>query len=284
MDTSADSNKPLGPGPKTRVCYICGRQYGVHSYEIHLKQCKELWIAREAQKDPKDRKKLPEDPAIRLMNNNGLSSSCSTTGGTVATGNTALNGDSNGSSGEGGLSLEELNKLASEAFNTETLSQCAYCGRTFLPEKLLIHNRSCTADNPARRVTDTVRKGLPVPSVQAQEPPQVQRPHTTSTSLGRLKKQVDSSKSIKDQLSNVPADGDPVNLKLADGHLVGHLGGSSGRAIRQTNAVQSPKLASTKEEALHVISSKIQFMETTIFTLIESLNDLKSSIEQLQNT
>ncbi len=279
MDTSADSNKTLGPGPKTRVCYICGRQYGVHSYEIHLKQCKELWIAREAQKDPKDRKKLPEDPAIRLMNNNGSSSSSSTTGGTVATGNTAVNSNSNGGNGEGGLSLEELNKLASEAFNTETLSQCAYCGRTFLPEKLLIHNRSCTADNPARRVTDNVRKGLPVPAVQ-QEPPPAQRPHTTST-VGRLKKPVDSSQSIKGQ-PNVPADGDPVSLKLADGHLVGHLGGSSGRAIRQTNAAQSPKPA--KEEALHEISSKIQFMETTIFTLIESLNDLKSAMEQLQNT
>jgi hypothetical protein len=34
-------------GPKTRMCHICGRQYGLHSFDIHLKQCKELWIARE---------------------------------------------------------------------------------------------------------------------------------------------------------------------------------------------------------------------------------------------
>ncbi len=55
-------SKTLSAGPKSRVCYICGRPYGTNSYEIHLKQCKELWIAREEKKDPKERKKLPEDP------------------------------------------------------------------------------------------------------------------------------------------------------------------------------------------------------------------------------
>jgi hypothetical protein len=42
------------------------RQYGTSSYDIHLKQCKELWIAREAQKDPKERKPLPEDPLLSM--------------------------------------------------------------------------------------------------------------------------------------------------------------------------------------------------------------------------
>jgi hypothetical protein len=39
------------------------RQYGTSSYDIHLKQCKELWIARE---DPKERKPLPEDPLLSM--------------------------------------------------------------------------------------------------------------------------------------------------------------------------------------------------------------------------
>ena len=52
MDSGAD-DKVISKGPRTRVCFVCGRQYGLSSYDIHLKQCKELWLAREALKDPK---------------------------------------------------------------------------------------------------------------------------------------------------------------------------------------------------------------------------------------
>ena len=38
------------------------------------------------------------------------------------------------------------------------LARCEYCGRTFLPEKLIIHNRSCTAEKPARAVNDPVNR------------------------------------------------------------------------------------------------------------------------------
>jgi hypothetical protein len=82
MDGLGVQDKAIGKGPKTRVCYICGRfvpwtsvlkivssvsvfrQYGTTSYEIHLKQCKELWVAREELKDPKERKPLPQDPLL----------------------------------------------------------------------------------------------------------------------------------------------------------------------------------------------------------------------------
>ena len=29
--------------PKTLICYICGREYGTASLEIHLKTCKKKW-------------------------------------------------------------------------------------------------------------------------------------------------------------------------------------------------------------------------------------------------
>lgn len=38
-----------GPGggpamkPKALMCYICGREYGTSSLEIHLKSCKKKW-------------------------------------------------------------------------------------------------------------------------------------------------------------------------------------------------------------------------------------------------
>ena len=56
-------DKKISAGPKTRMCHICGRQYGLHSFEIHLKQCKDLWIAREALKDKSERKPVPRDPS-----------------------------------------------------------------------------------------------------------------------------------------------------------------------------------------------------------------------------
>lgn len=70
--------------------------------------------------------------------------------------------------------LEKQNEAAFERFNTQVLASkqacassssvhakphcspaqalvaCAYCGRTFLPEKLEIHNRSCTPEHPAK--------------------------------------------------------------------------------------------------------------------------------------
>jgi hypothetical protein len=57
-----------------------------------------------------------------------------------------------------GLSAEELtaiDQLSNETFNTLPLSVCMYCGRSFLSEKLIIHNKSCTAGNPGRPVNKT---------------------------------------------------------------------------------------------------------------------------------
>lgn len=51
-------------------------------------------------------------------------------------------GTETGTGGEGGaMTLEEMNKLASEAFNSVALDICEFCGRSFLVEKLAIHNR-----------------------------------------------------------------------------------------------------------------------------------------------
>ena len=49
--------------PKALVCYICGREFGTASLEIHLKTCKKKWEEREAQKPARERKPLPQPPA-----------------------------------------------------------------------------------------------------------------------------------------------------------------------------------------------------------------------------
>ena len=114
----------LAPRPKTRLCHVCGRQYGTHSFDIHLRQCKELWVAREELKDKWERKPLPSDPCPPEGSENDL---------------------------------EVLNKLASEMFDKVSLSTCAHCGRTFLLERLVLHNTSCTFDNPGRRVNPMIK-------------------------------------------------------------------------------------------------------------------------------
>ena len=44
---SRDISKPVAaPGslrPKALMCYICGREYGTASLDIHLKNCQKKW-------------------------------------------------------------------------------------------------------------------------------------------------------------------------------------------------------------------------------------------------
>ena len=99
------------PPPKARVCYICGRQYMLHSFAIHITQCRELFEKREALKPAKERRRCPDDP---FLNNQHISS----------------------------MDADAMNDISFKAFNN-SLVPCKNCGRTFLPEKLTIHQHSC---------------------------------------------------------------------------------------------------------------------------------------------
>lgn len=269
--------RPLGAGPKTRVCHICGRQYGLHSFDIHLKQCKELFLAREELKDPRDRKKLPPDP-FEVGSNISPS----------AKGNQG----SGLSPGGGGDSLDEMNRIASEAFNNVALDTCAYCGRTFLPEKLVIHNKSCTADNPARRVAESVRKGAAPVAVKESSP--AQRPSTAgansrNTSPIRLSAQFQSPKPPSKQgPSSNEAD---LNMKIENGALVGHLGGPSGRVIRkqavhklqndEDHPLELPPMNS-KDEAIAILAAKIDHFESLAEDLTRSVAEMKVVLAKIQ--
>eukprot|EP01031_Cornospumella_fuschlensis_P038984 gene38984-47423_t len=260
------AKQQLSPGPKARICYICGRQYMLHSYEIHLKQCKELWIAREAQKPERERKPLPEDPALRLVGGGGgkKKKKSSDGGGDDGDGDEDEGGDAGGTAG---LSLDEINRLANEAYNSEALSTCAHCGRTFLPEKLIIHNKSCTAENPARRVNEGVRKGTEVPKITQPTPA---RPSTTSGMRG------------------APASPAPDTIAEDSGHLAGAMGGPAGRNIRKakiTKATDSgpPPSFGSKEEAIEFLSSKVEAMEGMMDEMARSIAQVKSTIAVLSN-
>ena len=108
--------------PKARTCYICGRMALITSYDLHVAKCAAIFEGQEALKPVKERRQLPKNPSRVLQNSVTLQSS----------------------------DLERLNR---ESF-LSTLVECQYCNRRFLPEKLIIHNKSCTDTNPAKRVSE----------------------------------------------------------------------------------------------------------------------------------
>ena len=62
MDLAYIGTKSVAARPKTLVCYICGREYGTRSLEIHIKAC-ERKFENEQQKLPKkQRRPLPQAP------------------------------------------------------------------------------------------------------------------------------------------------------------------------------------------------------------------------------
>lgn len=117
----------MSRAPKARTCYVCGRPTLLPGYESHVRKCVEIFEMRESQKPAKDRRPCPRDP---YLHGNGTK----------------------------GGSLQDMNDAAYGAWK-ESLAQCRNCGRAFLPEKLAIHNRSCTASNPARSIQEPVGRG-----------------------------------------------------------------------------------------------------------------------------
>ena len=52
----------FGNKPKALMCYICGREYGTASLQIHLKTCMKKWEIEESKKPKKDRRPMPQPP------------------------------------------------------------------------------------------------------------------------------------------------------------------------------------------------------------------------------
>uniref|UniRef100_A0A8C0XWV1 C2HC/C3H-type domain-containing protein n=1 Tax=Castor canadensis TaxID=51338 RepID=A0A8C0XWV1_CASCN len=96
--------------PGSRVCYICGREFGSQSIAIHEPQCLEKWRI-ENSKLPKHLQRpepsKPQPPEAR-----------------------------------GSFGVQAANQAALQRAQAQLLP-CEYCGRTFLPDRLLVHQRSC---------------------------------------------------------------------------------------------------------------------------------------------
>lgn len=109
--TSSSEVAPGPPGkPRTVVCYICNREFGTKSINIHEPQCMKKFNAENAKLEPHLRRPVPKKPEALTAG--------------------------------GAYNLQEYNEQASKTA-TDSLVPCENCGRTFLPDRLVIHARAC---------------------------------------------------------------------------------------------------------------------------------------------
>ncbi|KAM6187694.1 LOW QUALITY PROTEIN: zinc finger protein 474-like [Sarcoramphus papa] len=104
-------NRPIIPPrrPCFRVCYICGREFGSQSISIHEPQCLEKWRIENSQLPRHLRRAEPRKPEV-------------------------LTG--------GSRTLRAENEAAYHSAQAQLLP-CGNCGRTFLPDRLIVHQKHC---------------------------------------------------------------------------------------------------------------------------------------------
>jgi hypothetical protein len=133
-------------GPRDAVCHICGRKYTIHSIDIHVPQCEKLWIQRQELLPKKDRKPVP-----KLQGNPEK------------------------------MTLAERNEMALKLHQDEALETCQYCGRTFLPDRLKVHVKSC------ERSSNKKKKNTKYPKSKPPAPPKTNKKNNYRESRDALK-------------------------------------------------------------------------------------------------
>nr|CDJ88174.1 zinc finger protein 474-like [Haemonchus contortus] len=125
------NNKKGGPKPPV-ICYICGRQYGSHSIGIHEPKCLEKWHIENKKLPKSQRRSEPKRPEV-VMDENGE------------------------------VDVEATNEVRWDNAQ-KLLVQCENCGRRFAEDRLSVHQRSCTPENPAKSVYKGKQKSRSVSS------------------------------------------------------------------------------------------------------------------------
>ena len=119
--TSPQKRSP-GQRPRGLICPLCGREYGTASLQIHMKTCRQKFELQ--QRDlPKNLRKSADKIIAAYEQNQAMM-------------NMQLGGS-------GSFNFDALNDQAFDTYNKEALVPCSNCGRTFLPDRLIVHQRSC---------------------------------------------------------------------------------------------------------------------------------------------
>jgi len=122
------------PRPVSVVCYICGREFGTKSISIHEPQCLKKWH-NENNNLPKNMRRKPPvkpEPLPDIALGGGIGGAKITAGGKY---------DIN--------KIDQMNEAAWKAAQAN-LVPCENCGRTFLPDRLMVHLKSCKPGKPLK--------------------------------------------------------------------------------------------------------------------------------------
>ena len=140
--------------PPSLTCYIWGRKYGTTSLNIHLKSCKKKWEIEQSQLPKNQRRPCPEPPkTFDDIPTKGLTSEA----------------------------MQQYNEEAFKDWNEKALVPCGNWGRTFLPDRLTIHLRSC---KPKDSKTPLVKDGKAVKLSPIKERPERKAPSSVKKTRG----------------------------------------------------------------------------------------------------
>ncbi|ROT64827.1 Zinc finger protein [Penaeus vannamei] len=143
-DTSTNLNASLSVSKPTIVCYICGREFGSSSIKIHEPQCLKKW--RIQNENLPDDLKRPEPKKPEVVYDE-----------------------------EGKVDKEAMAEAAWKT-HLETLVACK-CGRTFFPDRLIVHQKACLKEAFRSYLSTTSRVSeLPVSKFPGFEAPCLEVP------------------------------------------------------------------------------------------------------------
>ena len=179
MDLAFLGTKKPAVKPKALVCYICGREYGTRSLEIHIKSCAKKWDNEQSKLPKSKRKPCPQAPAgfanmIRLAqgkkpwpdqampHDEQTIEQYNQTAGETAN-NLPMGG------ARAAAAIAQYNDQAYKNWDQNILEPCPHCARTFLPDSLKYHLKACTAEKPLKK--RLVRSGEADPDAEEEKTP-----------------------------------------------------------------------------------------------------------------
>nr|CCC54274.1 conserved hypothetical protein, fragment [Trypanosoma vivax Y486] len=143
--------KPRGSvRPQFLFCYLCGQQFSSASLPIHQPQCYVKKLIEWERMDPAKRGPKPINPEDQEARMKAVSSSPAAYPNIPDNDQVSAKRPTDGPK-LAGYDLERFNEQQIELFNNNMLLKCDNCGRTFLPDRLEVHQRSCKPGKPVNR-------------------------------------------------------------------------------------------------------------------------------------
>lgn len=133
---------------KTLNCFICGNEYAMRRIENHIFICEQKWESDQLKLQESERKQCPKAPPgffniIKKRSNNIQVYQPNEEPPTNQFEETPIHV----------IHGPDAFKVPEVVDEPTTLESCPHCSRTFLPERLKIHLKSCKADKPLKMRT-----------------------------------------------------------------------------------------------------------------------------------